>query len=60
MVLLVVGRVVLAAPAGLPASTVWRLGVAAGRAQARAAAGLRSSGQLAAFGATGAWPLFRP
>lgn len=62
MVLLVVGRVVLAAPAGLPATPVRWLRVATGSAHARATSGLRPTRHLAAFRAAWAraWALLRP
>lgn len=62
MVLLVVGRVVLAAPAGLSATPVRRLRVATGSAHAWATSGLRPTRHLAAFRTAWAraWALLRP
>lgn len=60
MVLLVVGRVVLPAPTGLPATSVWWLRVATRSAHSRTTSRLRPTGHLAAFGTARAWSLLRP
>lgn len=60
MVLLVVGRVVLPAPTGLPATSVRWLRVATRSAHARTTARLRPTRHLAAFGTARAWALLRP
>lgn len=60
MVLLVVGRVMLPAPTGLPATSVWWLRVATRSAHARATSRLRPTGHLAAFGTARARAWLRP
>lgn len=60
VVLLVVRGVVLPSSAGLDASSVWRLRMAARSAEARATTGLRAARHFTAFGTAGSWARLRP